>query len=150
MSRLRPGEQKAYESAFRAYNQALEHANIDRNAMNHKPYSLTAADIEGFRRVIQGSHMTMLALPTDDDVGLAMDVKMEIKDACARCLAQRLGGTRLFGQVSFAWCGPSDATWNADCLAAETRRKSDLWRSRILATFQLYVVWGNHYECFRL
>lgn len=46
--------------------------------------------------------MTMLALPTADDVGFAMDAKgMKVKDACARCLAHRFGGSRLLGQVSF-------------------------------------------------
>ncbi|KAL8653697.1 MAG: hypothetical protein Q9210_001947 [Variospora velana] len=78
---------------------ALRNANVDNEVIKGRGKELSHTDITGFRRVIQESPMTMLALPTADDVAFAMDAKgMKVKDACARCLAHRFGGSRLLGQ----------------------------------------------------
>ncbi|KAL8940381.1 MAG: hypothetical protein Q9216_002838 [Gyalolechia sp. 2 TL-2023] len=110
MTRLRLGEQKAYGNAFRAYEQALRHVDINHYAIGSIDYTLSDADMEGFRQVVQESPVALLTLPTADDVGFAMDVKgMAVKDACARCLTQRLGGSRLLGQRPFEDCLTPDS-----------------------------------------
>ncbi|KAL8834704.1 MAG: hypothetical protein Q9170_003631 [Blastenia crenularia] len=100
MTRLQSREQNAYDGAFQAYREALQHNNVDYSAICGSDPELTDTEKEGFRRVIGESSMALLALPTTDDLGFAMDVKtMRYKNACARCLTQRFGGSCLLGQL---------------------------------------------------
>ncbi|KAL8750951.1 MAG: hypothetical protein Q9184_006237, partial [Pyrenodesmia sp. 2 TL-2023] len=98
-ARLLPDEQAACGTAFRAYEAALQHAKVNPEVIGGKRSELSPTDLEGFRQVIRQSPMAVLALPAANDVGFAMDIKgIKVKDACARCLAQRFGGSRMLGQ----------------------------------------------------